>query len=241
MTRKSANVDGHREPEAVGDKEDNKDLPPTKRGFGWPRRWKKTSLSGIDQKPTTHTKGVISLSSKNAPIRPATTTLPTAMDNLPDIKASFGEAEISLNMAEQSDPKTLNQKPVTDEACRSTEPESPTQKTLQKSRRQEVEENFRAVAQTLQEAMSNTTPRLQIPNTTGLEDIDLVDNVEETAKQIQSTTRAFIKRLGELKEAEGKVTTFVSHWFKALFPCIQYGLKKAEVLQRYFMSLLTLR
>src|SRR5947207_2512054 len=127
---------------AVVSNEVGESSPPTKRRPGWLKGWKSISW-GVGKKPTTGTS-VISFDSKNAQTPATSTAVPGTVDAVSDIKA---ETEISLNKPEQSDAKTPDMKTVNEEALRSTEAESVTQKNLQTSRRREAEEQFRCVSE----------------------------------------------------------------------------------------------
>jgi hypothetical protein len=102
-----------------------------------------------------------------------------------------------------------------------------------KSRQRRIaEKNFETAAANLENALPQQATKLRIPEELSLQNVDRVNNVEETAKQLESAIDALIDARTELSAIPSRrraVKDCVSRWFNASFPYIKSSLSAVGV------------
>jgi hypothetical protein len=107
-----------------------------------------------------------------------------------------------------------------------------------RSRRQEADDELKAAAEALTNAMSKVSQTVQIPETLTLENVDHIDDVEGTAKEIAKAIDKFIEDR-QLKLSSGSKAvwkTCLKRWYMAAFPYISPCLDTASVIHPSFFA-----
>lgn len=111
------------------------------------------------------------------------------------------------------------------------EPNSPNDDPLS-PQRSRAEENLKSVAIKLQKAMSKDNGVLQIPDAISLRNLDRIEEVEATGKQLELAVEALIVSRKELRADRGvgqMVKDCIKSWFNASFPYVKQTIKVVRV------------
>jgi hypothetical protein len=95
-----------------------------------------------------------------------------------------------------------------------------------------AENNFETAATNLENAFLQQATKLRIPEELSLQNVEGVNNVEETAKQLESVIDALFDARTELSAIPSRrraVKDCVSRWFNASFPYIKSSLSAVGV------------
>lgn len=114
----------------------------------------------------------------------------------------------------------------------STKLGSPANENSKTPRRQEAEKQFKDAVNDLQNVISKqkTSFQLQtVPKAISLQTVSPIQDVEGTARQLESFIEQYVATLGDLKRSQGKVKEFTKRWFMISFKYVKPVLNVAQV------------
>ena len=103
------------------------------------------------------------------------------------------------------------------------------------NQRLRAEERFREAAKKLGAVLPTEENPIQIPDALTLKNLDQVDDIEETGKQLEKAIESLMNSRKELKSnrtTRQTVGECINHWFKASFPYIKPTLNVVGVCPR---------
>jgi hypothetical protein len=131
----------------------------------------------------------------------------------------------------KTEPPSLPKATATKNVDKQTNLDIPPKTEDKRSRRQEAEDELKAAAAALNNAMAKVSQFIQIPESLTLEHVDHIDDVEGTAKEIANAIDKFIEDR-QLKLSSGSKAvwkTCLKRWYMAAFPYIAPCLDTASV------------